>query len=87
MAKETSKVMEDMIRYSEEQESVCRQADNINISLYSEYGVKRGLRDVNGKGVLAGLTNVSKIISSKMVDGKEEPCDGRRALVQRLQCQ
>ena len=76
MAKETSKVMEDIIRYSREQESVCRQADNINISLYSEYGVKRGLRDVNGKGVLAGLTNVSKIISSKMVDGKEEPCDG-----------
>ncbi|MGN1095268.1 MAG: citrate/2-methylcitrate synthase, partial [Eubacteriales bacterium] len=38
--------------------------------------VKKGLRDENGNGVLAGLTNISKIISSKIVDGKKTPCDG-----------
>ena len=36
-----------------------------------------GLRDENGNGVLAGLTNISKITSSKIVDGKKVPCDGQ----------
>ena len=45
--------------------------------LYEEYGVKKGLRDENGNGVLAGLTNISKITSSKIVDGKKVPCDGQ----------
>ena len=39
--------------------------------------MKRGLRDLNGKGVLAGLTNISDIISSKTVDGKSVPCEGK----------
>lgn len=57
-------------------EPVCRKADEVDESLYEEYGVKRGLRDKNGKGVLTGVTNISKIVSSKMVDGKEVHCDG-----------
>ena len=57
-------------------EPVCRRADKVDDSLYEEYGVKRGLRDKNGKGVLTGVTNISKIVSSKMVDGKEVHCDG-----------
>ena len=44
--------------------------------LYDQYHVLRGLRDVNGKGVLAGLTDISTITSSKEVDGKMVPCDG-----------
>ena len=36
----------------------------------------RGLRDVNGKGVLAGLTDISTITSSKIVDGERVPCEG-----------
>ncbi len=48
----------------------------IDRDLYTEYDVKRGLRDVNGKGVLAGLTNVSDIVATKIVDGKEVPCEG-----------
>ena len=43
------------------------------------YDVKRGLRDLNGKGVLAGLTEISDIVSKKMVDG-EEPLRGRTLL-------
>jgi citrate synthase len=35
------------------------------------------LRDINGKGVLTGLTVISEIISSKIVDGKEYPCEGK----------
>ena len=36
----------------------------------------RGLRDLNGKGVLTGLTRISEIIAKKVVDGKELPADG-----------
>ncbi len=44
--------------------------------LYAEYDVKRGLRDINGKGVVAGLTNISEIKASEIVDGKSVPAEG-----------
>ena len=44
---------------------------------FTRYDVKRGLRDLNGKGVLAGLTEISDIIASRtLADGSTEPCDG-----------
>ena len=48
----------------------------MDVSLYAKYDVKRGLRDINGKGVLAGLTQISNIVSSKEEDGKSVPCEG-----------
>ena len=63
--------------YTIRSEAVCRRNDTISPRLYDEYGVKKGLRDENGNGVLAGLTNISKITSSKIVDGKTVPCDGQ----------
>ncbi len=48
----------------------------IDIDLYSKYDVKRGLRDIDGKGVLTGLTDISTIKQNKLVDGKLVPCDG-----------
>ena len=45
--------------------------------LYDAYGVKRGLRDKNGKGVLAGLTEISQVQGKQLVDGKEVPCEGK----------
>ena len=63
--------------YTTRSEAVCRRNDTISPRLYEEYGVKKGLRDENGNGVLAGLTNISKITSSKIVDGKKVPCDGQ----------
>ena len=48
----------------------------IDIGLYSKYDVKRGLRDIDGKGVLTGLTDISTIKQNKLVDGKLVPCDG-----------
>lgn len=56
---------------------VCVKNNAINPDLYREYDVKRGLRDLNGQGVLTGLTNISEIISSKNVDGKPVPCEGQ----------
>ncbi|MBP5221627.1 MAG: citrate/2-methylcitrate synthase [Lachnospiraceae bacterium] len=56
---------------------ICYQEDDIDLGLFDEYGVKRGLRDKNGNGVLAGLTNISKIEAFKMVDGVKTPCDGK----------
>ncbi len=65
-----------MIEYAKNQEEICRKNDTIALRLYDEYGVNRGLRDENGNGVLTGLTNISKIVSSKIVDGKKIQCDG-----------
>ena len=52
--------------------------DDISIDpeLYTKYDVKRGLRDLNGKGVLVGLTEISDVCSSKIVDGKSVPMEG-----------
>ena len=55
---------------------LCEKNTTIEKELYSKYEVKRGLRDVNGKGVLAGLTNISDVCATKIVDGKEVPCAG-----------
>lgn len=66
----------DIIDYAKSKESVCLKNDTIPQRLFEEYGVNRGLRDQNGNGVLTGLTNISKIISSKIIDGKKTPCDG-----------
>ena len=56
---------------------LCETQGKIDKNLYSQYDVKRGLRDINGKGVLAGLTEISEICSSKIVNGESKPCDGK----------
>lgn len=55
---------------------MCKDHSSIDLSLYGKYDVKRGLRDINGKGVLAGLTQVSNVQAVNVVDGKEVPCAG-----------
>ncbi len=67
---------EKLNRFVAEKEAVCRANDAITPELYSRLGVKKGLRDENGNGVLAGLTNISTVLSSKIVDGKKIPCEG-----------
>ena len=54
----------------------CEENNAIDRDLYEKYEVKRGLRDLNGKGVLAGLTNISDVCAKKIVDGEEVPCAG-----------
>ena len=52
-------------------------ANQIDPELYTKLDVKRGLRDINGKGVLAGLTEISEVQSKKEVDGVSVPCNGQ----------
>lgn len=61
------------------------QNSSIDAGDYVRYDVKRGLRDLNGKGVLAGLTEISDIIAKKMVDGAGDPLR-RQALLPRHRC-
>lgn len=62
--------------YTDEQVKLCVKNDQIDKKLYQEYGVKRGLRDEQGQGVLTGLTNISQITAFKNVNGEKVPCDG-----------
>ena len=73
MANPFSAITPEVMELSSRFESNSR----IDPSLYDKYDVKRGLRDINGKGVLTGLTVISEIVSSKTVDGKEVPCEGK----------
>ena len=65
-----------IMEYAEKQVPACISHDTISDELFAKNGVYRGLRDLNGKGVLTGLTNISKIVSFKEKNGKREPCDG-----------
>ena len=63
--------------YLNDYAQLCRNADQLDPSLFDKYEVKRGLRDKNGNGVVTGLTNISRIESFKMVDGVKTPCEGK----------
>lgn len=68
-----SEVTPDIIRLAK----MSEQANLIDTELFTKYDVKRGLRDLNGKGVLAGLTNISDVRAKEIVDGVEVPAHGR----------
>lgn len=61
---------------TEELMKICRQNNQIPVELFDEFGVKRGLRDKDGNGVLAGITNISRIDAFRIENGKKLPCDG-----------
>lgn len=56
---------------------MSEQADIIDTELFTKYDVKRGLRDLNGKGVLAGLTHISDVRATQMIDGVSVPAHGQ----------
>ncbi len=56
---------------------LSEEAGIIDSELYTKYDVKRGLRDLNGKGVLAGLTHISDVRAKEIVNGEEVPAHGR----------
>ncbi|MDO4189419.1 MAG: citrate/2-methylcitrate synthase [Lachnospiraceae bacterium] len=68
--------MGNLEKYSEKQAQLCIKYGEVDSELYNICGVKRGLRDINGQGVVAGLTNISKITAFKMENGEKIPCDG-----------
>ena len=56
---------------------LCKRNTVIDPELYTKYDVKRGLRDVSGKGVLTGLTEICEILSYTLVDNDYVPCEGQ----------
>ncbi len=53
------------------------KSSTINPELYNKYDVKRGLRDISGKGVLTGLTEIGEIHGYNTEGGKMVPCRGK----------
>lgn len=56
---------------------ICKDNNNIDPELYTKYNVKRGLRDLNGQGVLTGLTEIAEVKSYTIDDGEMVPCPGQ----------
>ncbi|MDD2598743.1 MAG: citrate/2-methylcitrate synthase [Kiritimatiellae bacterium] len=48
----------------------------VDSELYTKYNVKRGLRDLTGKGVLAGLTRIGEVQAQTVVNGESVPAPG-----------
>jgi len=74
--------MEKNTNYNEMTDDIKRLAakcdcHTIPKELFSQHKVYRGLRDLNGNGVLAGLTNIGNVTAKKVVDGVEMPMDGK----------
>ena len=67
-----SEITPDILRLAEK----SRLAGLIDSELFTKYDVKRGLRDLNGKGVLAGLTNISDVRATKIENGVAVPAPG-----------
>lgn len=67
-----SEITSEILKYTDKSIDEGR----IEPALYVEHKVNRGLRDLNGKGVLTGLTEISEIISKREADGEEIPCEG-----------
>ena len=63
-------------RYTQQSSELCYHNNCINDELFDQYHVLRGLRDKKGHGVIAGITNISKVEGRRIVDGKEELCEG-----------
>ena len=76
MAKTVDEALFEITPKIQELADLSEKNNAIDKELFTKYEVKRGLRDLNGKGVLAGLTNVSDVHAKEIVDGKEVPCPG-----------
>lgn len=68
-----SEITPDILKLSKK----CEAVSHIDPDLYQQYDVKRGLRDLNGKGVVAGLTEISRVVAKQEVNGQEIPCEGQ----------
>jgi citrate synthase len=70
LSKTHQKQFEELLEY-------CLASGHIDLNLYQEYDVKRGLRDSNGKGVLTGLTEISDVVAYEYEGGRKIPSDGQ----------
>ncbi|MGN0709906.1 MAG: citrate/2-methylcitrate synthase [Anaerovoracaceae bacterium] len=69
-------VEEEFLDYASDRVEECRANDSISDDLFKKYDVKRGLRDINGKGVLTGLTRVSEVNAYHTHNGERDGDDG-----------
>ena len=61
-------------KLSDEVKNSCK----IDNELFQKYGVKRGLRNEDGSGVLVGLTNIGNVVGYEIDDeGKPQPTQGK----------
>jgi len=72
MGKALTEVSQEILELAD----LCRSNSGIDPELYKIHDVKRGLRDLNGNGVVAGLTRISDIVSFRMENGEKVPCEG-----------
>lgn len=72
MKEKYSEITPEIVKLAE----LCEKSSKIGPELYTKYEVKRGLRDISGKGVLAGLTEISEVRSYTLVDSDVVPCEG-----------
>ncbi|MBO4552375.1 MAG: citrate synthase [Candidatus Methanomethylophilaceae archaeon] len=63
--------------YFERQADICVANDNIPAELYTKFDVKKGLRDKDGKGVITGITNISRVDGFVNMNGVRTPCEGK----------
>ena len=63
--------------YFQKQAEVCIANDNIPAELYTKFDVKKGLRDKDGKGVITGITNISRVDGFVNMNGVRTPCEGK----------
>ncbi|MBE6991967.1 MAG: citrate/2-methylcitrate synthase [Ruminococcaceae bacterium] len=60
--------------------SLCSKMKNnnrIDSKLYDKYSVKRGLRNSDGTGVMAGITRIGNVIGYSIIDGEKTPLEGK----------
>lgn len=67
---------QEVLEYTKKQSELFHKRDDVDLSCYDKYNVKRGLRDKNGNGVVAGLTHISEINAFHMENGIKTPCKG-----------
>ena len=66
-----------MTQYAERCSALCYENDAIDDALFDQHHVFRGLRDRQGRGVVTGITNISRVDGRKKENGREVYCEGR----------
>ncbi len=72
MAEKQSKRLSDLHQLT----NTCISNSQVAQDWYSKYDVKKGLRDIDGAGVLTGLTTISEINAFRTIDGEKVPIEG-----------
>lgn len=71
------KLYSEITPYIKELAALSNDNNNIKPQMYTEHNVKRGLRDLDGNGVVTGLTEISQIkAKEKGANGEAIPCEG-----------